>query len=70
MLQIIEFDSVESATRVYTECDGMEFQLSSCKLDLRFVPDDQVCCLCGHFATQSALSAQPENSQRPGAYVP
>ena len=39
---IVEFDSVQTATRVYTECDGLEFQLSSCKFDLRFVPDEQV----------------------------
>ena len=39
---IVEFDSVKTATRVYTECDGLEFQLSSCKFDLRFVPDEQV----------------------------
>jgi len=39
---IAEFDSVNTAARVYSECDGMEFQLSSCKFDLRFVPDEQV----------------------------
>jgi hypothetical protein len=46
---IVEFDSVKTATRVYTECDGLEFQLSSCKFDLRFVPDEQVCrcAMCG-----------------------
>lgn len=39
---IVEFDSVDTATRIYTECDGLEFQLTSCKFDLRFVPDEQV----------------------------
>lgn len=38
---IAEFDSVDTATRIYTECDGLEFQLTSCKFDLRFVPDEQ-----------------------------
>lgn len=39
---VIECDSVASAARVYTECDGLEFELSACKFDLRFVPDEQV----------------------------
>ncbi len=38
---IIECDSVASAARLYGECDGLEFELSACKFDLRFVPDDQ-----------------------------
>lgn len=38
---IIECDSSETAARIYAECDGLEFELSACKFDLRFVPDDQ-----------------------------
>ena len=38
---IAEFDSVATSSQVYAECDGLEFERSACKFDLRFVPDDQ-----------------------------
>ena len=37
---IISFDSINTASSVYNECDGLEFETSSNVLDLRFVPDD------------------------------
>ena len=39
---VAECDSARTAAHLYAECDGMEFQLSACKFDLRFVPDAQV----------------------------
>lgn len=38
---IVECDTVASALQLYTECDGMEFEGSQCKFDLRFVPEEQ-----------------------------
>ncbi|CAG9858356.1 unnamed protein product [Phyllotreta striolata] len=37
---IIAFDNANTANKVYTECDGMEYESSAIKLDLRFVPED------------------------------
>lgn len=36
---IVTCDSVKTANHLYQECDGMELELSGCKIDLRFVPD-------------------------------
>ncbi len=38
---ICECDSVDTAFAVYSACDGLEFERSACKLDLRYVPDGQ-----------------------------
>jgi hypothetical protein len=37
---VITFDSINTASAVYNECDGLEFETSSNVLDLRFIPDD------------------------------
>ena len=58
---VVQFDSLETASHVYTECDGMEYELSATRIDLRFIPQEMT------FSTPSSSCLAPPH---PDKYQP
>jgi hypothetical protein len=57
---VATFDSIATASAVYDQCDGVEFEHSSVTLDLRFVPD----------GTDMSTPVRDEATEVPDNYSP
>jgi len=55
---VVHFDSVDTANHVYSECDGMEYEMSATRLDLRFIPFEMT------FTTPTSSCLSPPHPEK------
>ena len=59
---VIECSSIGTATSLYNQCDGLEYESSSLVLDLRYVPEE---ISFNHVTPRTMSSHIPENYKPP-----
>ena len=59
---VIECNSAQTATSLYNQCDGIEYESSSLVLDLRYIPDD---IQFKHVVARTASTHIPESYKPP-----
>lgn len=64
---VVECDSTATASHIYEQCDGLEYESSSTKLDLRFIPENMT--FDDREATCEASSLSDLSSYKPSLFI-